>query len=87
MKFLRYITLAALAALLGLGSSIGSLGTSALAQAQSDCTVTLQPGEPIQGAINGAEEGAVICLVEGTWEENLKIEKSLTLGRPGTDDH
>jgi len=49
------------------------------AQAQEECTVTVQPGQSIQAAIDQAQEGAVICLAEGTWSENLKIEKSLTL--------
>jgi len=39
----------------------------------------VQPGKSIQAAIERAEEGAIICLPAGTWEENLKIEKSLTL--------
>jgi parallel beta-helix repeat protein len=83
MKPLRYIGLAALAALLGLGSSIGSLSGGALAQAQPECTVTLQPGESIQQVIDQAQEGDVICLAEGTWEENIKIEKSLMLRGEG----
>jgi parallel beta-helix repeat protein len=78
MKLMRYFTLAALAALLGLGGSLASWSGGALAQAQ-ECTVTVQPGESIQKAINQAAEGDVICLAEGTWEENIKIEKSLTL--------
>ncbi len=48
-------------------------------QAQADCTVTVEPGQSIQEAIDGASEGVVICLSAGTWEENLVIEKSLTL--------
>ena len=79
MNPLRYLGLAALAALLGLGSSIGSVSGGAFAQAQGECTVTAQPGDSIQAAIDSAQEGAVICLAEGTWEENVKIEKSLTL--------
>lgn len=43
------------------------------------CTITVQPGEPIQEAVNGAPVGAVICLAAGTWEEHLDISKSLTL--------
>jgi parallel beta-helix repeat protein len=68
-----------LAALLGFSSSIGPFSEGALVQAQPDCTVTVQPGESIQAAIDGAQEGAVLCLAEGTWEENVRIEKSLTL--------
>jgi len=83
MKMLRYLTLATLAALLGLGSAGGYLsvggGTLVQAQGQAECTVTVQPGESIQQAIDQTQEGAVICLVEGMYEENIKIEKSLTL--------
>lgn len=42
-------------------------------------TITVQPGESIQAAIDAAPEGAVIELEEGSWEENLTIDKSLTL--------
>jgi nitrous oxidase accessory protein len=49
----------------------------------TECSVMVQPGEPLQAAIDGAEEGAIICLAEGRWEENLKIEKSLTLRGTG----
>jgi len=60
-----------------LGSSLGAWGEGTLA-AQEECTVIVQPGESIQAAIDQAQEGDVICLAEGTWVENVKIEKSLT---------
>jgi parallel beta-helix repeat protein len=70
-----------LAAVLGLAVGLFSLGNSSGMGAgdQLPCTVTVQPGESIQAAIDKAEEGAVICLAEGTWEENLVIGKGLTL--------
>jgi len=86
MELMRYFSLAALAALVGLGSSIGSITKGALAQAQGECTVTVQPGQSIQGAIDQAQEGAVICLAEGTWEENIKIGKGLVLRGLGVDE-
>jgi parallel beta-helix repeat protein len=67
----------------GLRRAVGlfSLGTSS-GMGMRDrpaCTVTVRPGRSIQAAIDAAEEGAVICLAEGSWEENLVIEKGLTL--------
>jgi len=91
MRIQRYLTLAALAALLGLGSVSGHFGvggdTLVQAQGQAECTVTVQPGESIQAAIDRAAEGDVICLAEGTWEENIKIEKSLVLRGKGLYEH
>lgn len=58
----------------------GSIGL-----AQAGCTVTVQPGESIQKAIDEASDGAVICLVEGTWEENIYITKSMKLRGVGPD--
>ena len=84
MKLMRYLSLAVLAALLGLGSAISSVGEGSLAQAQ-ECTVTLRPGESIQAAIDQAQAGAVICLQAGTWKENIRIAKSLTLRGVGQD--
>lgn len=49
------------------------------AQDASQCTIWVQPGESIQEAIDQAPEGAVICLGEGTWYENIRIERSLAL--------
>jgi nitrous oxidase accessory protein NosD len=85
MKLMRYFSLVALAALLGLVGSIGSMSEGAFAQAQGECTVTVQPGESIQQAIDQAAEGAVICLAAGTWEENVRIEKGLTLRGRGAE--
>ncbi len=59
--------------------------SSALAQGQLACTVTVQPEESIQKAIDQAPEGAVICLAPGRWEENLAIQKSLTLRGTGKE--
>jgi parallel beta-helix repeat protein len=59
------------------------VAAGALAEEARECTVTVQPGQSIQAAIAGAQEGAVICLGEGSWQENLKIEKSLTLRGQG----
>lgn len=76
----------ALAILLGLGTSVDShRGALAQAQRQPECTITVYPGESIQAAIDGAQEGAVVCLGEGTWEENIRIEKSLTLRGVGAE--
>jgi parallel beta-helix repeat protein len=71
--------------LLGLGAVFVVLAVAASSQmgpvgvAQADCTVTVKPGESIQRAIDGAKAGAVVCLTAGEWEENIVIEKSLTL--------
>ncbi len=51
-------------------------GLGALAK---PCTITVQPGESIQAAIDAAPEGAVVCLAEGGWDEHLVIGTSLTL--------
>jgi parallel beta-helix repeat protein len=51
-----------------------------------ECTLTVQPGESIQAAIDGAQEGAVICLAEGTWEEDLVIGRGLTVRGAGREE-
>ena len=63
------------------GLSTGAL----LAQAMPECTIWVQPGESIQAAIDAAPEGAVICLPAGIWEENIVIEKSITLRGMGAE--
>ena len=70
--------------LFGLGAALvlfvlaaGNKGQVGLAQA--GCTVTVQPGQSIQQAVNNAAEVAVICLEAGTYVENVSINKDLTL--------
>jgi parallel beta-helix repeat protein len=48
-------------------------------------SLTVGSGESLQAAIDRATEGTVIHLVEGTWEENLRIERSLTLRGVGQE--
>lgn len=61
------------------------LGTATITSysLEENCTVTLTPEQPIQAAIVEALPGSVICLTEGTWEENVVIEKPLTLQGAG----
>jgi len=49
------------------------------------CTTIVQPGESIQAAIDRAPDGAVICLANGTWDESLRIDRSVTLRGQGKD--
>lgn len=70
----RFGSAAALALVLGLLSS-----SNPSAQGQPDCTITVQPGQSIQQAIDAAPEGAVICLSTGYFFESLVIKKGLTL--------
>ncbi len=78
----RYGVAASLVLALALVSVTG--GSESFVQGQ-DCTVTVQPGQSIQRAIDAAKEGAVICLVAGTWEENIEIGKGLTLRGAGRE--
>lgn len=59
------------------------LFASVFAQDAAECTVSVHPGESIQEAIDQAAEETVICLSAGTWEGNLKIEKSLIVRGAG----
>ena len=77
--------------LFGLGAALvlfalaaGNSGQAGVAQPQG-CTVTLNPGQSIQQAINETAEGAVICLSAGTFQENIEIKKSLTLRGTGRE--
>jgi hypothetical protein len=53
--------------------------------AQEPCTITVQPGESIQAAIDACPTGGMICLADGTWEENVTISKSLVVVGNGPD--
>jgi len=60
-----------LGVLMGSGTAVGEQTPS--------CTITVQPGESIQAAIDAAPVGAVICLKAGTYAESITVRKSLTL--------
>ena len=61
------------------------IGGAAVAEQTPSCTITVQPGESIQAAIDAAPEGAVICLPAGEWQAELRISKSLTLRGAGAE--
>jgi len=50
---------------------------------ESGCTATIPPDKSIQAAIDGAEDGDVLCLTEGRWVENIRIKRPLTLRGAG----
>ena len=77
-KALRGLKIVALVALPAL------LGTLALSAQSGDCSVTLSPGDSIQGAIDGASSGSVICLNPGEYDEALKVSKDLALRGRGS---
>lgn len=49
-----------------------------------ECTLQVSPGTSIQEVIDAAPAGAVVCLSEGTWKENLVIAKPITIKGQGT---
>jgi parallel beta-helix repeat protein len=55
------------------------------AQDQPECTITVQAGESIQAGIDQAADGDVICLDAGTWQENIRITKSITVQGMGAE--
>ena len=62
-----------------------TMGGTVVGEQTPSCTITVQPGESIQAAIDSTPAGGVICLADGRWEENLTIDKSLTLVGCGSD--
>lgn len=49
------------------------------------CTITVQAGASLQVALDEAPAGAVICLPAGTWTENVRVTKPITLQGEGPD--
>lgn len=87
MKLARYVVLAVVVFGLLSRSGLEKERTTILAQGQPGCTVTVQPSQSIQSAIDAAQEGAVICLAAGTFLEDFTIivTKSLILQGMGLD--
>jgi len=70
---------------LGLAVAVVLVSLANVAQTQAECTITVQPGESIQSAIDAAPEGTVICLAAGEWRESIRIDKRITLRGAGAD--
>ncbi|HEC63484.1 MAG TPA: hypothetical protein ENI38_03765, partial [Candidatus Acetothermia bacterium] len=69
-----------------LGAAAGlSIAVVAIGDPQTGCTVWVEPGASLQAAIAAAPPGAVICLPQGSWEENLIITKSVTIRGQGAE--
>lgn len=49
----------------------------------TECTVSVEAGESLQKKIDGAAEGAIVCIKAGVWRENLVTSKSVTLRGSG----
>lgn len=80
-RLLVSVTLALALLAVGMGFTSGS------GQGQPPCTVTVQPGQSIQEAIDKTQEGAVICISADNFPymEHLTIAKSLTLRGAGRE--
>jgi nitrous oxidase accessory protein NosD len=52
---------------------------------ESTCIITVSEGSSIQSAIDAAPSGALVCIGEGTWSENVIIRKSVSLRGAGVD--
>lgn len=80
MKLVRAMSLMLLATfVLFVGSLFNSAGAQDSTQAGEGCTIVVQADESLQTAVDRAPEGSVLCLSEGTWEETVSIEKTLTV--------
>jgi len=64
--------------ILVIGAGVHASGTT------GGCSITVQPGHSIQSAIDRASSGAIICMSAGIWEENITIDKPLTLRGAGS---
>lgn len=54
--------------------------------AQSDCDVTLSPGDDVAAAVSEAAANQVICLSAGEYLTNISISESITLRGAGAAD-
>lgn len=61
------------------------VGSAAVIGSPVLCPITLAPERSIQETLNAAPDGAVICLAEGEWSEDLVITRSVTLRGAGSN--
>ncbi len=80
MRSVGFYKLSVALALAGLAAGIGA------AADEPECTVVLHPGESLQQAVTEASPGDVICLAPGEWEENLRVEKPITVRGSGVEE-
>jgi len=76
LRKLREVLLSLLALLIAATVVFGEEGL--------ECMVSVQLGQSIQAAIDASPDGALICIGEGEWQEDLAIGKPLTLRGQGS---
>lgn len=77
LRWLAILAVIGLLAVLG-GSPLSAQGQSftPAVMASNDCTIIVTAGQSISGAINSAPSGAVVCVRQGVYNEQLRLGAS-----------